>query len=63
MFETVRYHPKGESLNLCLRLLRRGSVGEHAGQVNDFCDPTTVFLLFNLDAKVHILNSTLFPHA
>lgn len=63
VFKTIRYDPKGKSLNFCLGLIRGASIGEHPRQVNDFCEPTTVFLLFNFHAKVHLMNFTPFPSA
>ena len=53
MFETVGYDTKSKSLNFWLCLLRSASIGENPGQIDDFCEPTAVFLLFNLHTKVH----------
>ena len=47
MFKTVYDDTKGKSLNLCLSLVGGTSIRENPRQVNNFCDPTTVFLSFN----------------
>jgi hypothetical protein len=54
----VRYDTKDKRLNLCLGRFRCDSVREKPTEINDFCDPATVFLLFNFHAQVQMTNIT-----
>jgi hypothetical protein len=54
MFKAVRDNTKRKSLNLCLGLFRGTPISEDSGQINHFCNPTTVFLSFNFHAKLHV---------
>lgn len=63
VFQTVCHDSKGESLNLCLGLFRSAAIGESPRQINDFCDPTTVFFLLDFHPKVHKRDLTTFGSA
>jgi len=60
VLKTLCDDTKGKSLNFCQSLFGGAPVSENPRQVNDFCDPTTVFLLFNFHPKVHMTDLTPF---
>ncbi len=51
MFETIRKHSERESLRFCTRISRGFTVSKYARQFGYFGDPSTVFFLFEFDAK------------
>jgi len=58
--ETIRDNTQRKRLNFCLGLFRGTPIGQDARQVDYFCDPATVFLLFKFHAKLHRTNLTPF---
>ena len=53
MFEAIRYDAKSERLNVSLGLFASLSIGENLGWIDDFRDPTVIFLLFDFHSEIH----------
>jgi len=58
VLESIRNNAQGERLNSRLRLCRRPTVCEHAGQVEDLRYPAAVAFLLEFDSDGHGRPST-----
>lgn len=53
MLDLVGEHTKGERASAAQSLFRSLAVDEDAGQIDDLCNPATVFLGFEIDREHH----------
>ena len=55
MLKSLGENSQGKNFRTGQRLIARGSIGQDTGQINNFCQPSAIFLSLEFDAEIHLV--------